>query len=420
MKSFQIKYEKLLIYSFPIFLAIFTYSQLKGLNILFARTWIWLFLAFFIAYSSIPFLLKGKALRWASYYSLVVLLNFVTGDDYFSSIGNVVLEVVMVFYCILISRYICFKKQKALIKLTTLLTIVIVVITCLLTIRMIMEIPGIVRQIAVMLNRVGGEEAVLELYWLGICEYVFIHALPILIPPLMFWVLNLKHKIMMPVALFLLVLFSYFFYMCDIGTPLFVAVFLLAASLMISRTSVKNSRIRVGVMLLLFAPFFNKNIMIDTLSIVENRIEENNLIKKKVTDMRLSIQYGKAEGAADDRQAMYDMSIDGFLNSPLWGTNDKQYIGGHSALLDRLATLGLLGAIPFVMLLYYHFKFIFDRLPEETKSFYLLSVFAFIIMIAGKNMNNIYTWLYVSIIAPCFLLFACDTKTTKKLSKKNA
>lgn len=413
MKSTQIKDEKFFIYSFPIFLAIFTYSQLKGLNILFARTWIWLFLAFIIAYSSIPFLLKGKALRWATYYSLVVLLNFVTGDGYFSSIGNVVLELVMVFYCILISRYICFKKQKVLIKLTTILTVGIVVITCLLTIRMILEIPEIVRQIVIILNRAGGEIAVLEFYRLGVCEYEFPHALPILIPPLVLWVLDSDKKKLRLVAIPLLGLIFYFLFMCDVGTPLFVGVFALIGCFLMSTKSLKKSIHKVVLVSVLAVPFLNKAVMLSSLETVEDMIVEDNMIKKKIVDIEASIKYDKTEGAADDRAVLYDKSIDGFFYSPLWGTNDKKYMGGHSAILDRLSTLGLIGIIPFILLLYFHFKFIFDHLSEKTKSFFFLSVIAFILILAGKNMNNIYTWFFVSIISPCFLLLR-DFKDEKK------
>lgn len=412
MKSSQNKYEKFFIYSFPIFLAIFTYSQLKGLNILFARTWIWLFLAFGIAYSSNRLLLKGKALRWGVIYSFVVFLNFITGDGYFTSIGNVLLEVVMAIYCILISRYICFEKQKVIIKLTTLLTIAIVAVTCLLTIRMIMVIPEIVRQIVVILNRAGGEVAVLEFYRLGVCEYSFPHALPILIPPLVLWILNPEKKILRLVAIPLLALIFYFLYLCDVGTPLFVGGFALIGSFLVSTKSLKRSIYRVVIVTMLTAPFLNKAIMLSSLETVENMIVEDNLIKKKIVDIEASIRYDKTEGAADDRATLYDKSIDGFTKSPLWGTNDAQIIGGHSALLDRFCTLGLLGAIPFVLLLYFHLKFIFVHLPEKTKSFYLLSAIAFILIIAGKNMNNIYTWIFVSIISPCFLLL-CDIKDEK-------
>lgn len=412
--------ERLLIYTFPFFLVIFTYSQLKGFNMLFARTWIWLFMAVVIAYNYLKPYFAGKAIQWTVFYAVILIFNVVSGDPYYSSIPNVLLEVFVIFLCILLSKYICILKNKLFLSIIVFLTLAIVIVTSVLTISVIQIMPGVVRQVVVTLNHEGGELLVLDLYRLGVCEYPFPHALPILIPPLIFWILNPSHKMMKPVATFLLALIFYFLYMCDVGTPLFVAVFLLVASLIMSKTSVKTSLIRVSILLLLFAPFFNKGIMVDSLSMVEDRIEEDNLIKKKVTDMRLSIQYGEAEGAADDRQTLYDKSVDGFLKSPLWGTNDKRYIGGHSVLLDHFSTLGLLGAIPFFLIIFYHFKFIFDHLPDNVKSFYIVSILGFILMLAIKNMNNIYTWLYVSIIAPCFLLYACDTKSIKKLSRKNA
>ena len=410
MKNANVKDEKLLIYTFPVFLAIFTYSQLKGFNMLFARTWIWLFFAFAIAYNVLKKYFEGKALKWAFFYAFVVIINFLSGDGYFNSFGNVCLEVAVVLYCILISRYLCVKKCKAFARNTVILTIVIIIITCLLTLRMIMIMPGVVREIVVILNRPGGETLVLDFYRAGVCEYPFPHALPILIPPLVLWVLTPSNQFYRYIAILLLVLVFYFLFMCDVGTPLFVGVFVLVGSFMMSTQSFKKSLARVILLLLLGLPFLSKNVVISTLSMIEDQIEEQVLIKKKVTDIRTSVQYGESEGAVDDRQTLYDKSIEGFSKNFIWGTNDKQYIGGHSALLDRLSTLGILGALPFILLLYYHLKFIFDHLHDNVKSFFVMSIFAFVFMIAGKNMNGIYTWLFISIIAPCFLLFGCETK----------
>ena len=248
---------------------------------LFARTWIWLFGGFCIAYAAFPRYFNGDALKCSFFYAAIVFLNFLFGDSYFNSIPTILTELMVIFFCILLSRYLLLYKDEIFVRNTLITIVPVIIITCFFTIEVANIMPGVVREVVVILNQADGESAVLELYRLGVCEYPFPHAIPIIIPPLMLWILNPSKKWLRPFAVLLIGLIFYFLYICDVGTPIFVGVFVLFVSLLMSTKTFKRSLFRLSLVLLISLPFFSRTMMISSLEFVEDSITEENLIKKK-------------------------------------------------------------------------------------------------------------------------------------------
>ena len=124
---------------------------------------------------------------------------------------------------------------------------------------------------------------------------------------------------------------------------------------------------------------------IKMLEAVSALTQNNSLLEIKRMDIEESIMYGEGQGGVAERQSLYKTSFDTFLENPIMGVNEKKY-GGHSALLDRLAVLGLLGFIPLCLILYRTYTFTLRFLTIDSRVYYKMGFLMGIIMMLAKNM----------------------------------
>lgn len=124
----------------------------------------------------------------------------------------------------------------------------------------------------------------------------------------------------------------------------------------------------------------------------------------KIQDFQDIISGGTGRHATIDGRLDYQQgAIDGFINNVLVGST-YDGTGGHSILLNRLGTTGILGFIPFVMIIYFQFKQWYIRIPEASKYYYLLSWLGVVILLYGKNTFGGSGFLFISLIIPCLAM----------------
>jgi hypothetical protein len=144
---------------------------------------------------------------------------------------------------------------------------------------------------------------------------------------------------------------------------------------------------------------------------------ENTAIYDKISDINNSMVYGKSEGQLEGREELYNKSLNSFYEYPIFG-NSKVLLGGHSFFIDRLAYFGIVGALPFFLFLYFTFKNHYDLIPKERKFYYLIGVFAFMILGFSKNVSGIEPYLYVLVFLPG-LAFSIPARDKNRVIKDN-
>lgn len=383
---------------------ILTSSWLQGHVTLFARGWLWLFLGCFVCISQNSSYISTRNVTWLLLYAGILYLNYLSGDAYFHELHNIIMEIAMLLFCAYLVFFIRKKSNLKYITLLVLSQLIVIVFTSILSISADILLPGIIRKTVTLINS-GRSGDVFLFYKMGVCEYGFPHAVPVIIPGLMLIVKNKKIKPVIRILIVLiLVLLFYLVFISGVTTALILAIFgLLASFFVVEGNRIKNIR-RLIVLGLFLTPLLNDSVTLSLLKGFETIVPEENKITGKIINFEETIQNENADGSLQYRSNLYVMSFNEFLKHPVIGVNKSNNLGGHSAFLERLATLGIIGIIPYVAFIVLLMKSVIKFMPEKSLFFLYIGFIGFIIMIGTKNMSNIYLWLYSFALLPSLII----------------
>lgn len=131
---------------------------------------------------------------------------------------------------------------------------------------------------------------------------------------------------------------------------------------------------------------------------------EDTDMAQKIVDFDDLMDGGTGEHITIDARAQYQQgAIDGFFNNILIGSS-YEGSGGHSIILNRLGTTGLIGFIPFMLMLYFIFKQWYVTIPKESRIYYLLSWLGAAILLYNKNCFGSAGFCFICIVMPCLCL----------------
>lgn len=381
---------------------IMTSSLLQGNFVIFSRGWVWLALGCVICVLQYPSYLRQKSITWLLIYALIVFLNYFTGDLYFNSPVNVIMEIGMLLFCSYTSYYASERDNY----LTNFLVgglLIVIVLTSVLSITVDMVFPGVIRETVSMINGGYSDEAI-PFYRMGVCEYGFPHAVPMIIPGIVLLSKNREIKLFYRIiAIVLLCLLFYLVFVSGVTTALILVLFGILSSLFVREGELKKNVSRLIILGVLLTPLLSDNVMLGILNFAEQVVPEKNKITGKIINFEETIKNDDAaDGSIQQRGDLYGMSLDAFLSNPIIGTNDKP-LGGHSAFLDRMGTLGLLGFVPFILFTFLLIKQIKQRIHKHAVIFYYIGMAGFLVMLSSKNMSNIYVWLYSICLLPALI-----------------
>ena len=105
------------------------------------------------------------------------------------------------------------------------------------------------------------------------------------------------------------------------------------------------------------------------------------------------------------RYGLYEDSFYAFAKSPIIGTDNRDELGGHSAILDRMGAFGLIGIIPWLLVMIWLSRYNYKQMPHKARDFYLVGLFCFVAMMVLKNMSYFYVWFTFMVLLPCMLTF---------------
>lgn len=388
---------------FPLLIIILTWPLLGCYVTLFARSWIWLFVGCLSIFFICPSFNSQKGIFWIFTYLFIILLNYYTGDEYFNSLPVACSEFAILFFSSALGYFCLLPKYRNSSKIIMWFFSVIIIIISLATILLDLTSPGIVRQATSAFYEMKDTTILDWGYRLGMTNYFLPHALPVIIPALVHGIknnsLNIKSRIFLSIFLLAVLMLVY---VSGVATAIIISFFILIISFFSSANKIKKNItvfVIVGIILLSF--LLNQDWLVSMFDYLINLTEEGYL-HDRLVDILESMIYKDASGDLEARFDLYSVSSTEFAESILFGSNNN--LGGHSAIIDRLATLGLVGIIPYVLFICFQIKTTYKRIPKGSKLFYIEGILAGIVMLLTKNMSNWEMWALIFVLLPTIIL----------------
>lgn len=249
----------------------------------------------------------------------------------------------------------------------------------------------------------------------GIPTYPALHSHVIIIPAILYSIRQNKgrYKIFY-IACF--ALYMYIIFNASITTNLVISLLVVLFALIY-----RNNIQRTIVSMMMFAFFLTglhftgviESIFDYAISATEGTYSHTKIIGFK------EMYLGNNDDVVEERSNLHEISFVSFITSPVWGhnvarsgakeadtiTSENSVIGYHSSLLDRLGGMGLMGGLPFIMVLWLIFKDWKSRMPRgDCQYFYLFGAMAAFILLYEKAVFGQEGWFSLCIYLPCLIL----------------
>ena len=212
-------------------------------------------------------------------------------------------------------------------------------------------------------------------------NYSLLHTYVFLIP-VVYQCLKRMKGFYKRLSMVLLVLLLYIVFKSNITTCLIIGVLSLTLSMVFS----SNNKIKTSIsILLLFAVVFvlyESGAFISILSSIRP-LFEGTAVEFKIDDALYALSNGQTSGTIETRENLHQESWNAFAANILLGGGK---CGGHSSILDRLATMGLVGFIPYFMIYYSIVKQWVVRFDSIGKKYYYLGVGSVVILLYSKGL----------------------------------
>lgn len=374
------------------------------------------FIALIISIKLIPSFFKSRQFIYILFYSLIVYLNYLWGDQY--TIGKEVLDGLTLIMCGCIAYYLATGRDCKCEKSLILVTAFVVAVNTIATYAVYLVQPDVVRLVVEDAEITKDNSYAMSFYRLGVVLYDVPHSIPVLIPPL---VMLIRKKTLTSfwrifsfaflLSIFILLIIS------DVMTPLLISIVALLTSLLVDNNSVKRSTYRITIALVLILPFlFSTNVKREIVHFGAQ--VTSGTLQEKISEIEAGLGKGSTTGDWDARQNFYKQSADAFFDNVLLGTDNVEALGGHSAILDRLASFGLIGIIPWVLSFILFVRYLYRRIPKEGRSYFIICMICFILMLYLKNMSNFFEWMCFGAIVPAMLFFYEDYTPKRRIVVK--
>ena len=387
-----------------------TFPLFQGLPV-FNRPYIFWGISLGLALMMTPKYFNSKSFTLVVIYFLIVWINHIAGDNYFKETKICINELLflfipssMIYFLFKYGDFRCFK------------ILLLVFCVCLIESSVISYIaneflPGIIR-----LQASGVEEyssLLLPFMRKGMSDYNMPHALPVLVPGFVYAIKNTKKMMRYFLLISLIALFFIVFVSSSFTALLFVVISLLL-SLIINPDSIKTSSIRlITIMVILLPVLSSETVMLSALETADSIFPEESVAHRKITDIEESILYGDAEGGLENRQKLYDITLSEITGRLIIGTDAG--VGGHSALLDRLAVLGLVGMIPLFLFVYNQIKHVRNKIKGPQLLYYYVGIIMAVLMMFSKNMSKWSMWFFLLFLLPGMIYYFAPLENNKKL-----
>ena len=343
---------------------------------------------------------------FAYIYLGLVCINCYVGDGYFKTYINCFTEAFSILAPITMLYYVFSRNDRGLFKWIIIAFALFMVESTIVSLVANTLNPGLVRLQSNEETSLANAYILEPFKRLGLTSYSLPHALPILIPAFVCWSKKLKdnyrrYSIAITVCIMLLIYASGSF------TALIFGMLVLVFSLM-NKGNRRSNNIRFIIIAILLLPLLiNTDVQLSIVRFFQGFFDKDSIFADKVLDIEYSIKYDDTEGSVGGRNDMYMITIEEFFRHPLLGSNNE--LGGHCALIDRLATLGVVGLVPLLLFLYFQVKYTLYYIRDAYRGYYYLGLIAGLLMMSVKGFAGWEMWLCLLFLLPGILWFT-DSK----------
>lgn len=283
-------------------------------------------------------------------------------------------------------------------KIISIIGFLILLTTSLINLPLLIEDPMFTRDTIKSLTE--GDLDIKYVNKLGIFSYGLVHAIPTVLPLIIYNIKSNKQIIRFLWLAFLLIL-CYVIFKLSFGTVIIISIFIIPTAFLISKNRSKN-RFMLFVLAITVIFVLNNDNIISFLRILQPFFDDT-IIQVKIDDIINSLKYS-SEGSVNNRKILYEQSLISFNKNPIFGSNSYMDIGGHSFILDFLGWFGLLGTVPLILFFTEVLKTNYKMLPRKVHTYYLLSILPFIFISFLKGTPFYEQLLFLFIFIPGLFL----------------
>ena len=343
-----------------------------------------------------------KSMILLTLYGIILFINALSGDIYVGSITNAINEVMMLFVPSALALYCSVGNSGRFVKWLLIITLVFLLIELVASFIVLESNPGIIRGMYAMVKEEADSAYMFEFYKMGLLDYSMAHAIPILIPSLTCYFKEggLKTKIFCSLLIAACVFLTW---LSESTTAIMLVVLMIFLGLWVNPKHLfrRNGSIIGFMVLLAIFVMSNDTIMMSIFDSADHLVGEESLQTQKIEELRLSYIEDQTTGDLESRMDRYQTSITMFFENPILGTNLMP--GRHSSLLDKMATLGLVGFIPLMLFFWYYLKSIWETIIPNRRIYYLECIIAAFLIVLFKGMWVWPIFFFLFMVTPSML-----------------
>ncbi len=335
------------------------------------------------------------------FYAIVVWLNAQMGDEY--AVDKRVLDGLLLCTCGCVSYYLMNSDDQKVKKWISILVLSVLIIQTVIGLFIYSTSQEALRFFIEAMNHDAEDFDMLQIFRMGVLSYDVTHGLPLLVPPLMMWIRTKDvSKLWKAFCILCLLCIVTLTYIYDVTTVLILVVFCFGCSFLIKPNQDKKNRHRIIIVSLLILPFMlSSTLQKGVLGGVESL--SMGTTKDKIAAIKESTTSKDDSGDVGTRKERYGLSLSAFMSNPIMGTNNNAEIGEHSAVFDRMGAFGLIGFIPYLLILILSTKCCRINMTLSCRWFFILCTISFTALIVLKNMSRIEEWFMYLVVAPSLL-----------------
>ncbi len=335
-------------------------------------------------------------------YFIVVMMNYLSGDELYVSyrIKYIIQETASLFITITMTYYVLKNQRYYLAYFILVIVSVILVWNAIATQIADIAQPGIVRLANSELIMGESAASFMSLYAMGMTDYIMPHSAPILIPLAVMLIKDRSNKKNTRIVggLLLYSLLALVFFSGATG-PMLVAIIVTIMSFVVGKNGLKNNIQKLVIIFIISLPFImNDTLMINLLDFLNDTLGTESYFHGKILAFQDQIRYGESTGDVAERGDLYSKSLMTFLTHPILGA--QHGAGGHSVMLDWLAALGLVGFVPFVLMLFHSIKFSLRYIGRNSRIYYMIGIIGAFLMLLTKGVSLWYMWFFLITVLP--------------------
>lgn len=244
--------------------------------------------------------------------------------------------------------------------------------------------------------------------YVGLINYTLLHAYVFVIPPMFYCTIFFKGK-MKVFLLLALLLTIYIILKSSITTTIILLVLDLLFFIGYNSKHKEKAFIYIGSGMIFSLLFFYSGLLEDLLESIRPFFA-NTAVEEKIDSFQMLLSTGQSTGSIETREELHDISIDSFLENPLIGGGR---FGGHSSILDRMAVMGLVGFVPYIMIYFSIFNQWKRRFNATERIYYYVAFISVLVFLYTKGVFGQEGNLFFMVLLPVLLLLPMCVRLSK-------